>query len=129
MKIFDLYFFFTRIMKWYYNRPNSKLALDQTDLNTKSEYIEFEVGSEYIYIVSLFLFTCFFVSLQPIIPVFAILGLGMMYFAQRYSIYNRCKRPTPGNSIVNSTMYQLIYIGPLLYSIGSLCWSNFMSNM
>jgi hypothetical protein len=29
LKIFDAYYYFTRIIKWYYNKPNKKLELDQ----------------------------------------------------------------------------------------------------
>lgn len=52
-----------------------------------------------------------------------------MYWAQRFSLYNRCKRPTPGNNVVNTAMFQLIYAGPLFYTLGSLCWSNFLGNL
>jgi hypothetical protein len=129
LKIFDLYFIFTRIMLWYHSMPSKKLTQDQSELNSRSEYLEFEIGYEYIYGVNLFLFTCFFVSLQPVIPLFAMLGIGLMYWAQRYSLYNRCKRPTPGDNVVNTTMFQLIYAGPLFYSLGSFCWSNFLGNL
>lgn len=49
--------------------------------------MEFEIGYEYIYIVNLFLFTCFFSPLQPIIVVFAIVGLFVMFWAQKYSLF------------------------------------------
>ena len=75
--------------------------------------------------VNLFLFTCFFSALQPIIVIFAILGLIFMFWTQKYSLFNHCKRPTPGNAFINSTMYQFIYMGPLFYTLGSFCWSNF----
>jgi hypothetical protein len=75
--------------------------------------------------VNLFLFTCFFAPLQPIIVIFAVAGLFLMYWAQKYSLLNRCKRPAPGNNTINNVMYQLIYIGPAFYTLGSLCWSHF----
>jgi hypothetical protein len=52
-----------------------------------------------------------------------------MYWAQRFALLNHYKRPTPGNNIVNTTMYQLIYAGPLFYSLGSFCWANFLSEL
>jgi hypothetical protein len=73
----------------------------------------------------MFLFVCFFVSLQPIICVFALLGFFLMYWSQKYCLFNRYSRPVPGTDLINISMYQLIYAGPLLYSIGSLTWSNF----
>jgi len=48
-----------------------------------------------------------------------------MYWAQKYSLFNRCKRPIPGNNAVNTAMYQLIYLGPVFYTIGNFCWSHF----
>jgi hypothetical protein len=37
LKIFDAYFYFTRVLKWYYMKPNNKLPLDQNELNTRAE--------------------------------------------------------------------------------------------
>ena len=99
--------------------------LNQNDLNTTNELIFFEVGYEYIYIVNLFLFTCFFISLQPIIILFTLGGLFVMFWAQKYSIYNRMKRPVPGTDLINNALGQLILAGGIMYSLGSLCWSNF----
>jgi hypothetical protein len=89
--------------------------------------MEFEVGYEYIYAINLFLFTCFFCPLQPIIVVFAVASLTFMLWAQKYSLFNRCKRPAPGNNHINTTMYQLIYLGPAFYTLGSFCWSHFFN--
>ena len=85
----------------------------------------FEPGYEYVYLVNLFLFTCFFVSLQPIISLFAIAGMGMMYWAQKYSLFNRARRPVPGTDLINVAMSQIILLGGIFYSLGSLTWSNF----
>lgn len=127
MKVFDMYYYYTRILAWWYNKSEQKLYLNQPDLNLYNEYIEFETGYEYIYIVNLFLFTCFFVSLQPIISVFALVGMIMMYWAQKYSVYSRTKRPVPGTTAINTAMYQLIYMGPLFFSLGNFTWSHFLT--
>jgi hypothetical protein len=63
-------------------------------------------------------------SLQPIIIVFAILGLFLNYWAQKYCLFNRCKRPVPGTRILYDTMVQFIYAGGLFYSLGSLTFIN-----
>jgi hypothetical protein len=78
--------------------------------------------------VNLFLFTCFFAPLQPILVVFAIGGMSMMYWAQKYSLFKRCRRPVPGKNIINNAMYQLIYLGPVFYTVGSFCWSHFFKD-
>lgn len=127
LKLFDGYYYFTRIMAWWQNKPSQKLYLNQPDLNIYNEYIEFETGYEYIYFVNLFLFTCFFVSLQPIISIFAMLGMTAMYWSQKYSVYSRTKRPVPGTTAVNTAMYQLIYLGPLFFSMGNFTWSHFLN--
>jgi hypothetical protein len=63
-------------------------------------------------------------SLQPIIIVFAIGGYALNYWACKYSLFERCKRPVPGTRILYDTMVQFIYAGGLFYSIGSLCFVN-----
>lgn len=35
------------------------------------------------------------------------------------------RRPIPGNDLINTAMNQLIFLGPIIYSLGSLTWSNF----
>lgn len=36
MKVLNLYYYFTRILKWHYNKPTNKLYLDQNELNARS---------------------------------------------------------------------------------------------
>ena len=64
-------------------------------------------------------------SLQPIIPVIALLGYLLMYWVQKYCLFNRYRRPTPGTEFVNNAVYQIIYLGPILFCVGSLTWGNF----
>jgi hypothetical protein len=65
-------------------------------------------------------------SLQPIIVVFAILGYLIMYWAQKYSLFSRCRRPVPGTKILNDVLVQFMYAGPLFYSLGSLVFINLL---
>ncbi len=76
--------------------------------------------------ISNFLFICFFVSLQPIISLFALLGLLLMYWIEKYTLLNRSQRPVPGPDVITSTMYQLIFFGPLCFALGNLTWSWFL---
>lgn len=48
-----------------------------------------------------------------------------MYWTQKYALFNRMRRPVPGTDLVNTAMYQLLFLGPMVYSFGSLTWSNF----
>merc|ERR1711974_215179 len=108
LRYFDGYYLFTRLMARHFNKPESKLYINQPDLNAYVVNIEFEIGFEYIYIVNMFLFTCFFVSLQPIISLFALTGFFFMFWTQKWSLFNRMRRPVPGNDLVNAAMGQLI---------------------
>lgn len=103
----------------------SKLYLNQMELNQYMTGLDFEIGYEYVYVVHLYLFVCFFVSLQPIICAFALVGYFIMYWTQKWSLFNRMRRPIPGNDLINTALGQLIFLGPIVYSLGSLTWSNF----
>ena len=76
----------------------------------------------------MFLFACFYASLQPIIVLIAAFGLFLMTYAQKISLYRLSKRPTPGDSDINSAMYYFIFAGPLFYSFGSFCLDNIYGN-
>lgn len=72
------------------------------------------------------MFSCYFVSLQPICVFITLVGYVAMYWTQKYLLFNRYRRPVPSTDFVNRAAYQVIQFGPFLYSIGSLTWSNFM---
>jgi hypothetical protein len=65
-------------------------------------------------------------SLQPIIIGFAIVGLFLHYWASKYSLFRRCKRPVPGTKILYDTTVQFIYLGGLFYGLGSLIFINIL---
>ena len=48
-----------------------------------------------------------------------------MFWAQKWALFNRMRRPVPGNDLINTAMGQIIFLGPIVYSLGSLTWSNF----
>ena len=50
-----------------------------------------------------------------------------MFWAQKYSVYSRVKRPIPGTTTINTAMYQMIYMGPLFFSLGNFTWSHFLN--
>ena len=72
------------------------------------------------------MFVCFYVSLQPICVFAAMLGYLMMYWAQKYCMFYRYRRPVPASDFINQAVYQFIHFGPFIFSLGSLTWSNFM---
>lgn len=56
---------------------------------------------------------------------FALVGYLLMFWVEKYCMFYRYKRPVPGTDFVNKAVYQIIFLGPLVYSLGSLTWSNF----
>jgi len=48
-----------------------------------------------------------------------------MFWAQKWALFNRMRRPVPGHDLINTAMAQIIFLGPIVYSLGSLTWSNF----
>ena len=103
----------------------SKLSMNQMQHNAYQTNMEFEIGYEYVYVVHLYLFVCFFVSLQPIVCMFAVFGYLLMFWAQKWALFNRMRRPIPGNDLINTALAQLVFLGPIIYSLGSLTWVNF----
>jgi len=55
--------------------------------------------------------------------------MSIMYLATKFSLFNRSQRPTPGSNAINTAMFQLIYAGAFMYTMGSFCWSSFLSNI
>lgn len=113
-----------RIKYMWKSRVSSKLELSQKELNILNEKVDFEVGTSYAGVITLYLFTNFFASLQPLIVPFSMIGLVLTYFASKYSLLKQCKRPVPGNNLINARMHQMVALGPLFYAIGSIFWIN-----
>jgi hypothetical protein len=67
-------------------------------------------------------------SLQPIIIIFSIFGLILHFWASKYSLFNRCRRPVPGTKILYDTTIQFVYVGGLFYALGSLSFINLLPN-
>jgi hypothetical protein len=51
----------------------------------------------------------------------------MFYWAQKYQLYYRIKRPVPGTNFINKAMNEIILFAPLIFSLGNLTWSNLIS--
>ena len=72
----------------------------------------------------MFLFTCFYAPLQPVILWFTTFALYKIKDVQKITLFKLRSRPIPGTSKINTAMYHFIYAGPLFYSLGSICVSN-----
>lgn len=126
-KLIDPYFRYISIRAFYYrNALKERLLMKQIDLNETQELMEFETGYEYIYFINLYLFTAYFVTIQPCISIFALIGMFWMYWIHKYSLFNRVRRPVPGTDLVNAAMGQMVSLGPIFFALGALSWSHFI---
>jgi hypothetical protein len=72
--------------------------------------------------------TCFFTPLQPIIPLFSIIGILVMYWIQKYCLLRRVKRPIPGSDTINEAVGQIITLGPVMLAVGALIFSDILTD-
>jgi hypothetical protein len=98
--------------------------MSQQQYNEEMMNIEFNFGAEYVYIVNTYLYVCFFAALQPIICLFAFAGFALMHSVKKCRLFWIVRRPIAGSDIMNYSMSQFIYLGPLFFSIGHFTWSN-----
>lgn len=64
--------------------------------------------------------------MHPSIVIFTTIGFFCMYWAEKYSLLSRSKRPTPSSSLLEDAMGQLISFGPCVISMGILTWYNLL---
>jgi hypothetical protein len=84
------------------------------------------VGDQYIYPIKTCVFTCFYLSLQPVIAFISAFGMIVMYWVDKFIMLKRSKRPPPGSDIVHHSMLQLIYLCPLFFCLGEIVWPIFI---
>lgn len=87
------------------------------------------MGSEYTSIIFLFLFACFYASLEPLVVAITIVGLMIMYWSEKYILFNHCKKPIRGNNEINAAIQLFIFVGPFVYTIGSFLWTEKASTL
>jgi hypothetical protein len=51
-----------------------------------------------------------------------------MYWAEKYVLLYRSKRPIPGSDMINAVIGQFILIGPIFLALGISTWTGFLSN-
>lgn len=114
------------LMRCYSSRPINKIGFgDQLEYNRVWEGDEFEVGYEYVYLLQTTLYTCFFISLQPIIAVLSTIGILLYLAVVRYALFYWCQRPKASSSFVNKTLNRILRLSMLAYAVGMMCWTHF----
>ena len=66
--------------------------------------------------------------LQPIIVMFSLIGLFLMYYAEKYALYYRSMRPRSSSNLITFTMKNILYFCVIAHGFGSLTWTNFYIN-
>ena len=59
-------------------------------------------------------------TLQPIISIVGVLGCVAGYWAHKYILFNRPKRPVPGTNLINTAIAQVFALGGLTMALGTL---------
>jgi len=81
------------------------------------------VGFDYVYLIKTTLYTCFYISLQPIIVVMAIIGIILYFLAAKYALYFWCQRPKPSSSFLYNILNRILLLSFLAYVIGNITWT------
>lgn len=76
-----------------------------------------------MFIVKTTLFTAFFLSLQPIIALISCLGIILMYYAEKYTLFYRSIKPRPRSLEVNMQMGSLLRLCIFSFALGNLLFS------
>ena len=85
------------------------------------------MGYEFAYIIKTSYFTAFFLPLQPIIALFAPIGLGLMFGTNKYRLLNRFNKPNFHSSSVNNMLSFILKCSLLAFSTGQLYFMNFQN--
>lgn len=79
-----------------------------------------DLGYEYAYIIKTVLFTAFFLPLQPIIGLFAPIGLGLIFAVNKYKLFYRFHRPKFHTFLVSDILQWILSLGPIALALGQI---------
>lgn len=100
----------------------------QRDFNRIYEDNDFDLGYEYAYVIKTSIFTSFFMCVQPIIAVFAVIGLILMFLVNKYRILYRFFKPRYYSSTVNTFVDYLLNVSPVTFGLGMLIFTNWQTD-
>jgi hypothetical protein len=85
------------------------------------------LGYEYAYIIKTAYLTGFYLPLQPVIALFAPVGLTLMFLCNKYRLLNRFNKPNFHSSTVNGMLALVLKSSLLAFTLGQLYFMNFQS--
>lgn len=98
----------------------------QRELNQHYGNYDMDIGYEYAYIIKTSIFTAFFVPLQPIIAVFAPVGLIMYYLINKRNLFRHFQRPAYHEAYINNVVDMILLLSPIAFGFGHLTIINFI---
>ena len=118
-----------RIQRRWYKKPKNRLELQgQDELNEYYDGEDFEIGAEYSFLINTAVFTAFFVCMQPIISICAVIGFGISYFVQKYVLLRYARRPHYHQDIIDKYVNMMAILSLPLFGLGSLLTNYFAKN-
>lgn len=124
---FDPWELFLRFFRWWHSKPNNRLKIHgQANFNKYFGNYQFDIGYEYAYLVKTVIFTAFFVCMQPIIAIFAPVGLGLYYLATKRNFFYHFQRPNFHFATINSSVDIMMLISMAAFGFGCLLVNNFI---
>ena len=85
-----------------------------------------DIGYEYAYIIKTSIFTAFFAPLQPIIVIFAPVGLVLYYLINKRNIFRHFQRPSYHQASINRVVDMILLLSPIAFGFGQLTVFNFI---
>jgi hypothetical protein len=124
---FDPWNLYLRIKRWYYSKPDHRLYIHtQKSFNKYFGNYYFDAGYEYAYLIKTTIFTAFFVCLQPIIALFAPVGLALYYVATKRNLLNHFQKPNLHFSTINKSVDFILSLSLIAFGFGNLLVNNFV---
>lgn len=75
------------------------------------------------------MFTCFYVSLQPLVAVSGVLQFFFMAYARRIYRLTYCKNSVEGTDMIGKIMLNIIFImGSFIFLLGLMLFSSYSNN-
>lgn len=124
---FDPWEIYLRFWRWYYSKPSQRLYIHtQKSFNKHFGNYYFDIGYEYAYLIKTTIYTAFFVCMQPIIAVFAPIGLILYYLATKRNLLYHFQRPSFHFDTINKTVDFMLYFSLIAFGFGNLLVNNFI---
>jgi hypothetical protein len=124
---FDPWEIYLRVIRWWYTKPKNRLNIHgQIKFNKFFGNYQFDIGYEYAYLVKTVIFTAFFVCMQPIIAIFAPIGLGLYFLATKRNLFYHFQRPNFHFATINASVDFMLLISMSAFGFGCLFVNNFI---